>query len=140
MKDNGFRAVLAAFALTALSGCQPIFFTIGLGSATHLERAEALSSDGRYEEAIEEYRMHIDHRLALENRPDWENPYLYYLIIGDLELNRGRPEEALRAYEAAESRGVDAPLVSDRYRYAASWFERRGELERALEKIGRAHV
>lgn len=130
------RAGLACAALL-LGACSPglLARSVGLGPTSYLEKAEALSSEGRYDEAVEAYRSHIDYRLSLDHRPDWENPYLYLLLIGDIRLRQEKLEEALRSYEEAEAKKVDLPLVSDRYRYAASWLEKRGKLQEALDVL-----
>mgnify|MGYP006297132575 CR=1 FL=1 len=79
------------------------------------------------------YREHISNRLEVTDRPEWENPYFYLLNVGDIELNRGEVDKALAAYQEAEREKVELPLVADRYRAVASWYEEHGQLERALE-------
>jgi tetratricopeptide (TPR) repeat protein len=120
-------------------GCRTFFFAgpIRLGSHGYLQQAEELSRKGEYDRAIEAYRKHIDYRLSLEKRPAWENPYLYLLLIGDLQLQQGKVEEALSTYEEAEKKEVDLPLVSDRYRYVAGWYEKQGKLDEAFEVLTR---
>src|SRR5690606_31946453 len=99
----------------------------------NLEAAEHFSREEKYDDAIAAYRKHMRYRLSLMDRPDWENPYLYLLMIGDLQLNQDKPDEALASYELAEKNKVDAALVSDRYRYLASWYEKQGRLDTAIE-------
>ncbi len=100
--------------------------------AGSIEEAESLSEQGRYEDAIKSYREHIDQR-SLASRPDWENPYFYLISISELELELGRPYEALKACAEAERQGVDSRLISDRYRAIASWHIERGESQQAFE-------
>ena len=109
-----------------LSGCAS-------NGSDHLKRAEELSRDSRFDEAISEYRKHMEYRLSLKTRPADENPYFYLLLIGDVELGRGDPEEALKNYEEAEQRGVHNSLVSDRYRSVARWYEEHEQLNEALQ-------
>ncbi len=118
--------ILGSLALSIASGC----FSSG---PTELLDAEQLSSDGKHDEAIAAYREHIANRLEVTDRPEWENPYFYLLNVGDIELNRGNVDQALATYEEAEREKVDLPLVADRYRAVASWYEEHGKLEQALE-------
>ena len=99
---------------SCVSGCRPFAFARVLrfgGSADHLESAEELSRQGKTDEAITHYRAHIEERLAVADRPEWENPYFYLLLIGDLQLNNGQPDAALATYEEAEQQKVHASLV-----------------------------
>jgi tetratricopeptide (TPR) repeat protein len=118
--------VTSCLALLLISGC----FSTG---PRELLDAEALSDEGKHEEAIAAYREHIANRLEVADRPEWENPYFYLLNVGDIELSRGNVDRALAAYEEAEREKVDLPLVADRYRAVASWYEEHGQLEQALE-------
>ena len=102
-----------------------------------LNRADELTVEGRFDEAIAAYQEHIQDRLEDGGRPEWENPYFYLLNIGDIELNRNNPEKALARYEEAEQKGVTISLVADRYRAVATWHEGRHELQKALEVLNR---
>lgn len=116
--------------LLSLTACRRLFAN---PDALHLQKAEELSRQGQYDAAIEEYQAHMRYRLRLKDRPEWENPYFYLILIGDLELGRGKPDAALRTYVEAEEAGVDTNLISDRYRSLARWYEEKGELERAVD-------
>ena len=118
--------VTSCLALFIISGC----FSTG---PREMLDAEELSSEGKHDEAIAAYQEHIANRLEVADRPEWENPYFYLLNVGDSELSRGRVDRALVAYEEAEREKVDLPLVADRYRAVASWYEEHGQLEKALE-------
>ena len=107
--------VITLLGLFSYSACH------SLSGESSLHRAEELSREGRYEDAIAAYREHIDDRLAVD-RPDWENPYFYLLKVGDLQLSMEQPEAALRTFAEAESHKVDPDLVSDRYRSVAHWY------------------
>jgi tetratricopeptide (TPR) repeat protein len=89
----------------------------------------------KYEEAIAAYREHIAERAAVSDRPEWENPYIYLLDIGDIYLQQGNVEQALTTYESAAEHDVKAGYVNDRLRYIASWYEEHGELEKAIEHL-----
>ena len=97
-----------------------------------VRQAEELTSEQRYDEAIQVYHDHIHNRLSTPDRPEWENPYFYLLMIGDIELLQGDITRALQDYEEAERQGVPRNLTSDRYRAVASWYEERQELEQSL--------
>lgn len=125
------RACCMAIIANVLLGC----FSVN-GPET-LSRADELTREGKYDEAIAAYEEHIQDRLADISRPEWENPYFYLLNIGDIELARNEPEKALKQYEEAEAKGIALTLVSDRYRAVATWFESRGELQKALEVLTR---
>jgi tetratricopeptide (TPR) repeat protein len=127
------RTSILIFIVTALSAC----YSVG---SERLSRAEALSRERRFSEAIALYREHIAARLKVEDRPTWENPYFYLVIIGDLYLEEGNYLEALIAYEHAEKMQVDAVLVADRYRYIARKFEDRGQYRQALAVLERYRV
>lgn len=118
------RVPVLALAL-ACSGC----FSSG---PEQLSEADSLMSEGKHEEAIAAYREHIAERLNASDRPEWENPYFYLLNVGDIELSRGDVAAALTAYEEAERQKVEAPLIADRYRAVASWYEERKQLQDAL--------
>jgi len=120
-----------------ISACQPffVFGTHRFGTYQHLKTAEEYSRQGNYQKAISAYKAHIQSRLSVKERPEWENPYFYYLIIGDLQLSQGEVSEALTAYETAEKNDVDVHLVSDRYRYVASWHEKNGDLQEAFDVL-----
>lgn len=128
-------ASLFALSLTTsqLLGC------FSSGESAALREAENLASEQRYGEAIAAYHEHIHDRLETSDRPEWENPYFYLLMIGDIELSRGAAQQALLDYEEAERQGVSLSLVADRYRAVASWHEERGELKEALEVLNKYH-
>ena len=115
--------------LAGVSGCGPASVNY------HRVKADEHVKNKNYQRAIEEYWKHIAERLAIRDRPEWENPYLYLLDIGDIHLEQGDVAEALRHYELAEEKEVKQRYVNDRYRYIARWYEQHGELEKALEHL-----
>lgn len=126
------RFVLVPSLALILSGCSSWFIN---QDTLHLMKAEELSRQGKYPEAISEYEQHMRHRLELKKRPEWENPYFYLILIGDLELMQDKPEVALQRYQEAEQKGVDSNLISDRFRSLAHWHETRGRLEHAVSLL-----
>jgi tetratricopeptide (TPR) repeat protein len=100
-----------------------------------VDDAEALTADGRYEDAIQAYSHHMQERLADTARPEWENPYFYLLAIGDIQLRMGEPTAALTSFNEAEKHQIEQPLIADRYRSVAIWYEEHGHLDKALEVL-----
>lgn len=98
-------------------------------------QAEEFTQQGQYEEAIALYRAHIEDRLAVSNRAEWENPYFYLLRIGDLYLRMEQPQAALDAYREAEANKVEESLISDRYRAVAHWYIEHGQLQAAFDLL-----
>ncbi|MCO6431718.1 MAG: hypothetical protein J5J00_12745 [Deltaproteobacteria bacterium] len=134
------RVKLAAFlilagSLTTAVSCRTIVNTFALGGYYRLQEAEELTRQGRFDDAIEAYKSHMQARLRIAKRPEWENPYFYYLLIGDLELARGNDGEAIGAYQEAFDNGIHRGLISDRYRYVANWYEEKGDLEKAYDLL-----
>lgn len=121
--------VLTVFSV--LCSCHSISVD-GSGVSPHLERAEKLSADGNFEEAIAEYRAHMQDRIRDLQRPTWENPHFYLLLIGDLLLAQGRVSEAEQSFLEAERAGVEIANVNDRLRTLAIYFEKHKDYRAAL--------
>ncbi len=77
----------------------------------------------------------MQERSKQKSRPGWENPAFYLILIGDLELRRDNVDAALTNYMAADAAEVDGPLVSDRIRSVAKWYEDKGELATAFNLL-----
>ncbi len=118
-------------ALTTLSGC------ISTHRSELLQRAEENTRHGNYDEAIKAYQQHIKERLSAEERATWENPYFYLLAIGDIQLKQGKYDDAIKSFEIAEAHQIDPLLVSDRYRYVASLYEKDHKLKEAIDILTR---
>jgi tetratricopeptide (TPR) repeat protein len=118
-----------ALTLLFLANCQGFHLFTSANSA--LEEAENTAREGNTKEAILLYQQHLEKRLAVKDRPDWENPYLYLLTIGDLELQQGNVDAALEYYQQAETKQVSKELISDRYRGVALKYESTNQLEQA---------
>lgn len=103
--------------------------------AHNLREAEIAREEGKLEEAIHYYRTHIAERLKDLTRPEWENPHFYLLFIGDMQLEQGNVDDAIKSYEQASKNNVEPNLVSDRFRYLANWHVTRGNPEQALEVL-----
>ena len=133
------KLMLLTALITNLLACRPFFFggKYKFGETKHLQEVEEALREDRFNDAIAAYQAHIEDRLAEDDRPAWENPYFYYLLIGDIELRRGEVDKALKAYELAESNGVADELVADRYRSVGRWYEEKQELQSAIEVLSR---
>ena len=128
------KFLFCALATLTFAGCVHIrFYTIG--SSGELKSAEEYSRQGNYDEAIAAYRRHMEDRLSVTNRPSWENPYFYLILIGDIQLGQGKPEQALESFKEADARGVDQYLVADRIRETASWYEKQNRLDDAIKLL-----
>ena len=103
----------------------------------HLRRAEQHQRQKNYGLAILDYKAHIQSRLDDSVRAEWENPYFYYLIIGDLYLKQENVDLALKSYDYADNKGVDSGLISDRYRMVANWLTSKGEYKQAIELLNK---
>ncbi len=129
--------LLFFFLLLSLTSCR-VFFKSYYPHGSYsddLKKAEEFTRQQNYKEAIESYKTHIAFRLAQEPRPSWENPYFYYLIIGDLYLKLEAPIRAIEAYEFAEEKQVEPGLISDRLRFVANWYAKDGQYEKAIELL-----
>ncbi len=125
--------LLCLVALLSTAGCSPG----RKGDFGHLEKADELSRSGEYGKAIEEYRAHMNYRLALKKRPQWENPYFYLILIGDIQLGSGDVDAAEQSYIEARDKEVDPYLISDRFRGIARWYESKGDLKAAIAVLER---
>lgn len=121
--------------LAFVLGIAPLIASCALQSPSHRDKADSYFSEGSFERAIHEYERHIQERLKLFDRPQWENPYLYYLDIGDAYLRMNRPDQALSTYLEAEERGVEVRFVNDRIRSLGRWYEENGDSLKAIELL-----
>jgi hypothetical protein len=115
---------------TCLSGCGLLS-----KSPNAANQAEEFTQLGQYEEAIQLYREHIESRLSVSNRAEWENPHFYLLRIGDLYLRMEQPQAAIDAYRDAEAHKVEDSLISDRYRALAHWYIEHNQLQAAFDLL-----
>lgn len=119
---------LALIFVLAVEGC--MFFPANRPSRAQI--AGELRSEGKFDEAITEYRAHIADRVASPNRAADENPSFYLVLIGDIELERGNRDAAKAAYAAARSDNVGKELVGDRYRLLAESYAKDHRYEEGI--------
>lgn len=124
------RQILFVMTFACVTGCGAL-----VSSTNAAHQAEELTQQGRYEDAISSYRQHMEDRLAVTNRPEWENPHFYLLRIGDLYLRMEQPQAALAAYQEAKVHGIESGLISDRYRAVANWYIERAQLQAAFDVL-----
>lgn len=134
ISQNLFFRLICCVLIASCSSC--LLFRPSV--ASNLQKAEAAVIDSNFQAAITFYQAHISERLEVKQRPEWENPYHYMLIIGDLHLRLEQDLEALKSFDAAKAKNVDPKLVADRYRALGAWYESRGNLEKAIEVL-KAH-
>jgi len=126
------RDILLGLFLMQLGAC----FLFGSSDrSSHAMKAVKLREAGNFDQAIEEYRLHIATRAEDSSRPEDENPYFYEILIGDLYLEKKDPNRAIESYLIAKDKGVEIPLVSFRVRKVASYFREQGKLKEALDLL-----
>ncbi len=122
----------------------PIIFLISLlilfhGCASQHEYspfyAKELADDGRTDEAIAVYKLHIQRRLAEEDRPSDENPYFFYLAIGDIYLKKNDLLNARIAYETALANEVSHLSLADRFKQLADALGNQNKHDEAIELL-----
>ena len=126
-------ALLAALMLCSCSAGVGAFSFTAAGN--HRRNAEQLKSEGKYEEAIVEYEKHIAERAAASSKFPGENPSFYYIMIGDLQLEQEKPQEALESYLKAQTDGVMSEFIIDRIRQVSSYYETRENYDAAIELL-----
>jgi tetratricopeptide (TPR) repeat protein len=127
----------AAFWVAYSCGCSSGVASGRPYGRDYVKKAEKYAAKKEYDQAISAYHQHMQARLNVPSRPDWENPYFYALLIGDLELERGQVEAALKAYTDAYDNEVEKTLVADRMRALGLWYEKHGEYQKALDHLSK---
>ena len=145
----GLNAAAALLFLFSLCGCH-IFWAAGYtnitddggssdigayGLVTRARYAQRLEEAGHHDEAIAQYRKHIEERLADPRRPADENPYFYEILIGDIYLHLDKAEDAEASYRTAYEKDVARPFIIDRMRQLGAWYEQHGRLEAARDLL-----
>lgn len=111
-----------------LSGCLIVV------ADSHKTKSDNYVKEEKYPEAIKELEKHIDERLKAK-RPEWENPYTYYLDIGDIYLKQDQIDKALEYYNLALKSDVKKEYVADRMRTVAIYYEDKNEVKLAIEHL-----
>lgn len=104
-------------------------------SPSHAHRAEEFAQEKNYAQAIKQYEFHIQARLHNPNRPEEENPYFYYLLIGDLFLKLNDFSNAKASYVKAKNAQVSSELVNERLRGLSRYLEGQGNYEGAIQLL-----
>jgi tetratricopeptide (TPR) repeat protein len=131
------RIAAVICGLVMLSGCR-LYYWVWWGGedeypvVSYAKMAEHRRAAGKLDEALELYRKHLQQRLEDTARPAEENPYFYELLIGDVQLQQGKAEDARAAYEEAKTHQVGKDLVIDRFRRLGAWYEAAGRYEEAI--------
>lgn len=131
MKTRLLFTEIATILIMACAGC--CGFATKTSETSLLSQAEKQFEQKEYALAQANYRRHMQQRLKERDRPEWENPHFYLLLIGDCYLHQGYIELALVDYQEALEQGVSQELVADRYRSVAKWYKEHGNLEKAFE-------
>lgn len=127
MNSQRYLVYTLSLLLFLVGGCVSTF------GPSHAQRAAQLRQQGKYEESIEQYRLHMEQRKNDPNRPQDENPSFYELLIGDVFLDAGNPKEAEESYLRASSQNVHGDLVNFKFRHLGQWYESQGNLGKAIE-------
>ena len=123
---NRSLSLLSLLGLLGIGGC---FFS----SPSHLLRAEELRAAGKFEPAIKEYQAYIDQRIERKDYTDSDNPYFFYLLIGDSYLGMEDPAKAEESYLKAKENGTADNLVAGKLRGIGQFYELRGRYAEAIE-------
>ena len=133
--------LLFFFSLSTLVGTQGCFFyfdTFSFGAPqSYADQAEAQTARKEYDLAIESYKKHIQNRLTNKHRPKEENPYFYYLLIGDLYLKKMDVPRAIGAYQKALDENVGKELTAERFRLLGKWYEEQARFDEAFAVLRR---
>ena len=125
MIKNLLNFILLSYLATQLISCSS-------QQKSYIESAEAAKQDHKYQEAISYYQKHLEKRLEAKKRPEWENPHIYLLDIGDMHLAINQPELALKKYLEAQNKNVRKELIADRIRLVASYYKENNQTETAI--------
>jgi tetratricopeptide (TPR) repeat protein len=132
MREIKLFIVLCVFAGCSLTGIRHSELPNDI-SYSHAEAAEKLRKRGKYQAAIEEYQKHIQARLENTDKEKDENPYFYYLLIGESYLRMEKLDKAEESYRQALEKSVNVTLVADGFRQIAQTYERRGDYDAAID-------
>lgn len=98
--------------------------------------AEDLRKQGKYQEAIVEYKKHIASKLKQKDSQHSElNPFFYYLLIGDCHLELKEFDEAKKSYFTALENKIEKKLVGAKIRNLAEKLEENGQSENAISLL-----
>ena len=97
---------------------------------SYAEIAQQYESEGEHEKAISFYLKHVDVRLQANIAG--ENPYFYYLLIGDIYLKADDPLAAKKAYDTARTNKVEASFLVDRAKLLAKYYSEKSSFDQAI--------
>jgi tetratricopeptide (TPR) repeat protein len=100
-------------------------------------KVSELEEQKQFEEARAVYKKHQVYRLSRRERAEWENPYFYSLLIGDLYLKEGKATDSLTMYEEALRHKVEAHLIDDRILKLGVWYMEKGLYGEAISLLSK---
>ena len=121
-------------ALITIS-CSYESFKLDISNKSHAQRAKEFRESGDHKSAIEHYEKHITARLQDKSRPLEENPYFYYILIGDTYLEHREFENAKASYIKAKDNQVEAEIIAFRIRKLALWLHENQRSQSAIELL-----
>ncbi len=116
--------------------------TIILTSCAHeslLNKAELAFEENNYAEAVLLYDKHREERQNTKDRPSWENPSFYHLVVVESLLKLNKPEEAEARILLGIKEGVDNALIVDKLRLIAEWYVKNKDLTTAIDFLDKYH-
>ncbi len=135
-KVPNIKLLLLVCCLLLLTSCRVFVWTFSSEDRrSHGQKAEELAKTGDYDKAIEEYQAHMEARLEESRRPETENPYFYYILIGDIHLKNDKPEKAIESYLTALERKVTPELIADRLEQVAQWYANNKRYQQAIDLL-----
>lgn len=130
-----FKLNFCLLLTVTFSGCITLFSFSYHGYPSRYDYAKHLIEEKKYDEAIVEYQLHIDERLNSPSRPTDENPFFYYILIGDVFLKKNDIQSALGAFKTAHENKVHDKLVLDRFRQVAEIYVLEKKFDNAIELL-----
>jgi len=113
--------------------CLILSACFSIRTESYAERAQRFEQSGDYESAIIFYEKHFNARMEDEKRPSDENPYFYYILIGDNYLKLDDPTAAKKAFDTAKEHNVAVGFLVDRYKQLARYYRAKANYNQALE-------
>ena len=129
---QGLLSIFSGSFIVILLGCSTS------GSFRPIE-AKQLAQEGHYDESVKLYQQHFAERLNAPDRPANENPYFYYVLIGDVYLKQNKPTEALQYYLDAHKNNIDNKLFADRIHQLGIWYKANNQLQTAFDLLKQYH-
>lgn len=114
-----------------------LFILISCSETTITKETKEQFNEKDFNKSILKLEEHITERLKVKNRAEWENPYIYYLDIGDLYLKKGNIKKATEYYLLADTKEVNKAYVNHRLRNIADFYMAEKEYNAAINHLNK---